>query len=111
MKRTIMADDVEPGLFSLEDDQIKGVLNGEVKKCGNGGHVRIKPDFIEHRAYVVIQKTGKNKAENGSFNIEDDEIETIFEGTIKKCGNAAHIGVPRAYLGKEAYVAIRDTKA
>jgi putative transposon-encoded protein len=44
------------------------------------------------------------------FFLYDHHIEKIYEGEVKKCGNGAHVSVPKAYKGKKAYIVIRDTE-
>jgi putative transposon-encoded protein len=97
--------------FYLYDHHLKTSFKDKIKKCGNSCHVRVKSRFLNDRAYVVIKKPEKSSHRTIRNTMLDDEIEIIFEGKVKRCGNSAHIGVPLTYLGKEAYIIIRDTES
>lgn len=49
--------------------------------------------------------------EGGYFSLDDFQILKICDGIVKKCGNGAHVSVPLAYLGKKAYIVIRETES
>lgn len=57
----------------------------------------------KRRRSLIVDKTG--------LYLYDHHIEKIYESEIKKCGNGAHVSVPLAYLGKKAYIVIRDTES
>ncbi len=53
MPRTI---ELEEGNFTLEEEEVDGFLEREVKPIGTSGRVNVPKRFIGRRAYVVICK-------------------------------------------------------
>ena len=44
------------------------------------------------------------------FYLYDYHIEKIYESEIKKCGNGTYVSIPKAFVGRKAYIVIRDTE-
>jgi putative transposon-encoded protein len=57
----------------------------------------------KHRRALNVSRDG--------FYLYDHYIEKIYESEVKKCGNGAHVSIPKAYVGKKAYIVIRDTES
>lgn len=47
---------LEKGDFALEEEEVEGFLEREVKPIGTSGRVNVPKRFIGRRAYVVICK-------------------------------------------------------
>ena len=73
------------------------VIEKEVSRFGNSGHVCVEKESIGKCVRVVV---GKFNIVQGRLCLDDWNTES-FNVVVKRFGTSAHIIVPKKYIGKK----------